>query len=1070
MLSPSQPRIIALLVIVSFLLSSRVPAQETATQKTDYSREAVLIERVTNTYRFEGDGTGRHEARVRVKIQSAAGVERFGQLVFSYNSANEKLDMDFVRVLKADGTVVNATPSDIQDLTAPVTREAPVYTDARQKHITVRGLRPGDVLEYQMAWITHTALAPNHFWVEHNFITTGSIVLNNELTMDLPAASKVKLKTQPGFDPPTIKEENDRRIYAWKHANLKPDEETKKDEEAEQDDPEEPAPHVQLTTFQSWDEVGQWYADLQRDRTVPDEKIKAKAEAVISGRTTDKEKVRALYDYVSGNFRYVSLSLGQGRYQSHAAASVMNNQYGDCKDKHTLLAAMLAATGLRAFPVLIGSSRELDVDMPSPAQFNHVISAIPLGSETLWADTTAEITPLGLLEPALRDKKALLIPGTGPARVETTPADPPYHFSELITMEGAIDDLGKLTARVRMVLRGDYEIGMRIAFRGTPKGDWKNIAPYLGVKAGLEGDVTDIKISDPAATEKPFEIEFNVAVPQYLDWSSKKEKIELPFAPFELSQLKARKAGSTKPVKLGPPSDVTYTVKLTLPLKYQARAPVPLKISRDYAEYVSNYKLEGHTLTGERTLRVRQRELPAEREQDYQAFVTALGSDAAQTLSLESTVAGTPTIPDSITADDLIQAAHAAVTNGDYTTAEVMLTRVLEKDPKHKTIRNTLGYVLAEQEKYDAALPVMREQIKINPFDDFAYYMLGIVYWGQEDYANSEESFRKQLQVNPLYQPAHAKLGQMLVEAGKYKEAIAALERAVSLAQDEDEGLHMGLGRAYLYLGETEKALSAFDAAIKINRNARVLNDVAYYLSQSEVHLDKAVQYAETAVTTVTNDLRNVETANLKIDDLYNVTWLAVYWDTLGWIYYQQDIMDKAEAYLRASYMLQQHGSAAYNLGIVTEERGQKHEAIRFFAQASVVLNDDQDAPKALRRLARKADIPSLLRAAKQDLRAYNVFDVGQLVPALKTPVEAEFFLVYAPDSSRNAQAIDVKFIKGDERLRPLAAQLKTTKYQLVFPDNSPTRIIRRGALLCLPTPGACTFTMTSPELVRSVE
>ena len=1070
MLSPPNRRIIALLVTVSFLLGAKAPAQEIAKPKPDYSQEAVIIERVTNTYRFERDGTGRHEAGVRVKVQTAAGVEQFGQLVFSYNSANEKLDMDFVRVHKADGTLVNATPSDIQDLTAPVTREAPVYTDAREKHVTVRGLRPGDVLEYQMVWKTHTARAPNHFWVEYNFITTGAIVLNNELTVDVPAASKVKVKTQTGFEAPTIKEANDRRVYVWKHANLKPDDETKKDEEAETEEPAEPAPHVQLTTFQSWEEVGHWYADLQRDRIVPDEKIKAKAEAVISGRTSDKEKVRALYDYVSRNFRYVSLSLGQGRYQSHAAASVMTNQYGDCKDKHTLLAALLAATGLRAFPVLIGASRELDVDIPSPAQFSHVISAIPLGNETLWADTTPEITPLGLLEPGLRNKKALLIPNTGLARVETTPADPPYRFSELITTEATIDDLGKLTARARLVLRGDSEMFLRFAFRSTPRGDWKSLAPYLGMAVGIEGEITDIKTTDPADTEKPFEIEFTASLPQYLNWSSRKEKMELPFPPFDLSQLKARKAGSTKPVKLGPPSDITYTLKLTLPRKYQARAPVPLKISRDYAEYVSSYKLEGQTLTGERTLRVRQGELPVERVDDYAAFVTAVESDSAQTLSVESTVAGTPEIPESIKSDDLIAAADVAVRNADFTTAEVMLARVLEKEPKHKTVRRTLGYVLAEQEKYDAALRVLVEQTKINPFDDFAYYMLGIVYWGQEDYANADKSFRKQLEVTPLNQQAHAKLGQMLVEAGKYKEAIAELERAISLTQEEDAGLQMGLGRAYLYLGETEKSIPAFEAAIKINRSAQVLNDVAYYLSESEVHLDKAVQYAESAVTTVTNNLRNVETANLKLEDLYNVTSLAAYWDTLGWIYYQQDNLDKAEAYLRASWMLQQHGAAAYNLGVVAEERGKKQEAIRFFAQGAAMLDADPDAEKSLRRLAPRAAIPSLLRTAKQDLRSYNVFNVGQLVENLRSPVEAEFFLIYAPDPARNAQAIDVKFIKGDERLRPLAAQLKTIKYQLVFPDNSPTKIIRRGALLCLPKPAACTFTMTSPELVRSVE
>ncbi len=50
--------------------------------------------------------------------------------------------------------------------------------------------------------------------------------------------------------------------------------------------------------------------------------------------------------------------------------------------------------------------------------------------------------------------------------------------------------------------------------------------------------------------------------------------------------------------------------------------------------------------------------------------------------------------------------------------------------------------------------------------------------------------------------------------------------------------------------------------------------------------------------------------------------------------------------------------------------------------------------------------------------------------------MEAEFYLVFAPDTARNAQAIDAKFIKGDESLKPLATQLKTVKYQLVFPDN----------------------------------
>ena len=1087
MLSPRNAQIVAILLAASFLLgvqpvraqnatSKPQQSSEAAKQKPDYSQEALVIEQLSTSHRFERDGTGRREQTFRAKVQSEAGVERLGQLVFPYSSANEKLDMDFVRVRKPDGSVVNAAASDIQDLSAPIAREAPIYTDLRQKHITVPGLRPGDVLEYRMIWNVHTPLAQNHFWVEHSFVTKGVIVLNDELIVNIPAASKVKLKTESGFEP-TIKEENDRRVYTWKHANLKPDSDDEKEKDKEEEpeetpeteEPEEFRQHVQLTTFQSWDEVGQWYAALQRDRIVPDDKIKVKAEEVINGRATEKDKVRALYEYVAKNFRYVSLSLGQGRYQPHAAASVMVNQYGDCKDKHTLLASMLAAAGLRAYPVLINSMRKLDADIPSPGQFDHVISAIPLGNELLWADTTAEVAPAGLLSPNLRNKKALMIPTAGPARLETTPAEPPFLSSEVVTLEGTVDDLGKITANARMVLRGDSEMYMRFAFRRTPKSSWKNLAPYLGIGVGIAGEVTDIKASDPADTEKPFEVEFKVTRNDFLDWSSKKLKVELPFPPFSLNQAMRRKPSSKKPIELGPPIEVSYTLKLTLPSKYQTRLPLSLKVSRDYAEYAANYKLHGQTLLGERSYRLRQREIPAERLQDFEAFAAAVRSDSSQALALETEVAGTPAIPDTVKTDDLLQAADAASENGNYAMAEQLLRRVVQKEPKNKTVRRNLGYVLYELRKFPEAIDVLKEQIKINPFEDYAYNLLGRVYWQQQDYANAEQSFRKQLEVTPLDESAHSNLGQMLVQARKYKEAVPELERAISLTPD-DEALHVSLGRAYLSLGETQKGMAAFEAAVKIDRSQNVLNDIAYFLADKGVQLDKALQYAESAVTTVSINLRNFEIANLTMNDLGDITALAANWDTLGWVYFQKGDLDNAEKYLNAAWNLMQHGEVAYHLGMLAEKRGKKDEAIRFYAQGASAVFTTPEASESLRRLAAAASIESLMQAGKKGLGLSNVFTVGQLQPDIKSPVEAEFYLVFGPDSTRNAQVTDIKFINGAETLKAFGTQLKSIKYPLVFPDSSAPKIVRRGALHCVPKPGGCTFTMVSPEVITSID
>ena len=154
----------------------------------DYAQEAVVFEQVRSLLRFDDDGTGRRELYMRVRTQSEAGVQQYGQLVFGYNSANERADIAFVRVRKPDGTVVATPPESVQDLSAPVQRVAPIYTDFRQKHVTVQSLRPGDVLEFSVVTTIHTALAPGQFWGEFSFENDALSSMNNS-TSTCPRAA-----------------------------------------------------------------------------------------------------------------------------------------------------------------------------------------------------------------------------------------------------------------------------------------------------------------------------------------------------------------------------------------------------------------------------------------------------------------------------------------------------------------------------------------------------------------------------------------------------------------------------------------------------------------------------------------------------------------------------------------------------------------------------------------------------------------------------------------------------------------------------------------------------------------
>ena len=139
------------------------------------------------------------------------------------------------------------------------------------------------------------------------------------------------------------------------------------------------------------------------------------------------------------------------------------------------------------------------------------------------------------------------------------------------------------------------------------------------------------------------------------------------------------------------------------------------------------------------------------------------------------------------------------------------------------------------------------------------------------------------------------------------------------------------------------------------------------------------------------------------------------------------------------------------------------------YAQGAVADRVMPEARESLLKLTSADAIEKLLATAKTELLAYNRIEVSSNGWAANDQVEAEFYLVFTPDASRNAQVSEVKFIKGADSLKAMATQLKAVKYPLVFPDSSPTKIVRRGTLVCY-KPGNCTLFFTSPDLITSVD
>ena len=1026
------------------------------------------MEKLETSARFNEDGTGSREMYVRAKVNTEAGVQQLGQLALGYNSASEKLDVNFVRVRKADGSVVEAGPDSVQDLSAPIEREAPVYTDFRQKHVTVPGLRPGDTFEYKVTTQIHTALAPGNFWLDYDF-NDRLIVLEETLTVTLPNTRTLKMKVRPEFK--TVQATAGKNtVYTWRSQNLKreepEDEEESRPRQPKRKHPEVPA--VQLTTFQNWEEVGKWYAALERERVTPAEAITAKAAELTKNKTNEAEKIEALYDYVAKNFRYVSLSFGLGRYQPHAATEVLSNQYGDCKDKHTLLASLLQASGIEAYPVLINSRRKIDPDVPSPAQFDHVITAVQAPQELWWVDTTTEVAPFRFLTGNLRKKQAMIAPRAGsPAgvpRLIETPPDPPFAGTQLVEIEGKVSELGKLEAKLKYTMRGDGELPLRMAFRRTPQNQWKQLAQMISAGDGVGGQVLDIKGSDPADTSKPFTLEMQVTQANFLDWAKKRSQVALPVPNMGLPGAEEDPEEDAEPIDLGSPIDVAMKLKLDFPEKFRLRAPVPVAVTRDYAEYKSAYKIEAQSFTLERSLRFKLREIPAARSRDFLSFTRAVRADEIQSISVENTVAGTPTIPENAKPDELFNAALSSLRNENPAQAIQLLKRLTELDPKHKQAWNTLGFAYFSAQSFDEAIAAYKKQVELNAYDENAYRNLGLVYQRQQKYAEAVEALRKQLEVKPLDKPSQSILGIVLREWKKYDEAAVELEKAISL-DPETAALHVNLGQTYLNLNKNEEALAAFDKAVELEPSPTTWNNVAYELSVHKVHLDRALQYAESAVASIAAELRNVELSRVTMNDMRKVSALASYWDTLGWIHFQNGDLDKAEKYCRASWLLDFHGEVGDHLAQIFEKRGDKTAAARMYAMAAVATRPVPESSERLAAITDEKTRTQLQQNAAKELSRQFTLPL-ELTLAGKGSAEVALAITPGPEGAKIEAA---NFVRGDERLRPLVASLRAAKLPEMFPGVVQTKLIRRGTLQCGFEP-KCSLVLMAADKVTSVE
>jgi len=918
----------------------------------DYSKEPFVVESITTTVAFKNDGTYSSDSTVRARIQSQAGLQQFGLLSFPYASANSTMEIVYIRVAKPDHRLIETPAENTLDMPTEITRQAPFYSDQKEKQIAVKGLEIGDTVEYQYRSQTTTPLDPGQFWYAYNFLE-GGIALSEILQISVPSGRYVQV-VSPKFKP-TIASQDTQTVYTWKTANLE-----RKPTDAETNSPDADEPDrasVQLTTFKSWDEVGQWFRTLAVPRASVTPEIQQKASKLTAKAKTDSEKIEDIYHYVSTRFRYIGVSLGIGRIQPHFAADVLTNDYGDCKDKHTLFAALLAAVGVKAYPALINSAGRIDPSFPSISQFDHVITAIPREKGFLFLDTTPEVAPFGFLLDSLRDKQALVLPDDGPAQLVKTPLDPPFKSSLDFQADGTLDDAGTWQSKMQITLRGDPEISYRLAFRRAGQPQWNQVMQQISSNLSFGGTVSDVTVSPIDETNEPFRIEYNYNRKEYGDWENR--RIIAPFPPVFLPPLPDDKdaAKTSKPLKLGSPFESVYRGTMTLPANSHPHLLPSLDLHESFGEYRSLYSLSNGVLHFERHLVTKSREVIPSQFEAYRKFAKAITADVTTFITLREEDYASDDTSDNPEAEGFYRQGTEAWVRHDLIEAARLYQLALDEDPKFAGPLFWLGAAHVSLGQTNRGIEEMKRSIALDPSRRDRYQYLSSVLSTHNRELEALELWKQLHRVSPEDTLAPDNIVQILFHLKRYSEAIPELEAAVAKYPDVPR-VHLEMGEAYAYSGNPQRAAAAFEKAFELDLSAATLNSVAYALADNNIQLDDALKYSQEAVAELEEKTSDISLDELLPEDVLTASNLAAYWDTLGWVHFRMGHLDLAEKYLNAAWLLSQDPVIADHLGQTFEKLGKKHDAAIAYSRAIAAGHAPPETKTRLDALQKAAKLP----------------------------------------------------------------------------------------------------------------
>jgi tetratricopeptide (TPR) repeat protein len=217
--------------------------------------------------------------------------------------------------------------------------------------------------------------------------------------------------------------------------------------------------------------------------------------------------------------------------------------------------------------------------------------------------------------------------------------------------------------------------------------------------------------------------------------------------------------------------------------------------------------------------------------------------------------------------DEAVEHFHA----GRYSETETLCNQMLSIDAKNPEVHHLLGLAHYRKGRLFQALTSLCAALDIQGTPE-RFCDLGLVYQALEQKGQAVHVYNQALKLDPHYGEAHAVLGLLLLQQGRFAEAQHHSEQAL-LDSPNFAGAHNNLGLALANQRKTEQAATQFELAVQKDPKflgARINLGTAYAqlgrLDDAVVQYHEAVRLDPTYALLVNDHLHKVLIDNNKIE------------------------------------------------------------------------------------------------------------------------------------------------------------------------------------------------------------